>query len=291
MTFDLQFVSALSRSQAVQRIEAFLSREPHVTRRGKPGHREWLYRHPDTLATFLLNVEPPDEQSPDGPDVLLSAGLNYFRPRFFAWEFGGVIERLARAARLRMIDVQSASDRPAEATRSRIIRSWIGTNRDILRRRSLAGVARFMSADRLRRWWLYQRDRQRLIKRMGLRVFVPELFIVQLAADRHPCTAWVWSDSIPSLFPVADYVMLYRYERRTKGHRGSESMHAVRSRRVIGALRGLLSRCPLPSGTGFVLNSAAAIRARPLFDQLGGRLLAAGSCDTLSPEDVTDLRP
>lgn len=233
MSFDLYFFNTDGRSLEPDTLAGWAAGQPHMTVHRRDEGVYILYENIDTGVAFPIDYQYDGHFGEDVPlperyaDSGLAISLNYLRPAFFAYETMPVVARLADAFDLLVSDAQAGDDRPRKCDAGRLIASWIDSNdRAIpaLSKELSESDVYYLPRQKAEGLWSFNFHKAAHQSTAGSGVFVPNIFIFAPPGSRECVTAITWTESLPTLVPPVDHIIMAREDKRLFGLRHEESV-------------------------------------------------------------------
>lgn len=180
---------------------------------------QWFVENEDTETYFSFDQNEPetDEESielfenfTDFDNIHFTFNLNYLRPDFFgqfAFEF---VDKFIKDLDLFVLNPQSTTDpdNPLKPKENELYENWSETNS-----RNSANFFKeygleFYPLEKSNDFYNYNRNKSLLQEKLGDNYYVPKLYLFKRKSDGQIVTICTWTESIPNVFPPADYYLL-----------------------------------------------------------------------------------
>jgi hypothetical protein len=158
------------------------------------------------------HLEPDPEAPPRAPNTApIAFNLNYFRPHTFGLEAEPEVAALVNKFDLSVSDPQVSGMGEGPFDAEGFLRGWNAGNllgyRVALQDQPISAF-RSMSAADLESIWRWNFTREQRQAEVGDSVYVPRVFIFELAGQLH--TGIAWADAVPILLPVVGLILVPR---------------------------------------------------------------------------------
>lgn len=222
MSYDLTFLVKRSASPpSTDDLVKFLA--PRKKYRGE-GSEIW-YENEDTGVYFSFGLgsnEPTEEEiiKPIRKAGFKWSGLtfnmNYFRPSVFGAEAAVELDALVKEFSLAVDDPQNEGMGLGAFSKRRFIQGWNAGNKFAISAmktqegETLVNRLHLLPSSQIKSMWNWNYNREGLQALVGPEIYVTKIMPMNFAGKL--VTLAVWSDAIPSIFPVVDFLGLYRQE-------------------------------------------------------------------------------
>jgi len=205
MSYDLYFISRNRVFRPETFIEYFRAREHYQIETP-----QFFYENKDTDVYFTFEFDDPPEGAQD-EYIPVTLNVNYFRPSYFILEVEPEVTAFVRHFDLLIFDPQTHGNDGEVYQKDLLISGWNHGNEfayaALLSKPASRDKVATLPAATLTEIWRWNRGRHALD--VGDK-FVPRIFFIQI--DGRVCTAAVWPDSIPTVTPRVDYLIVPRKE-------------------------------------------------------------------------------
>jgi hypothetical protein len=219
MSFDLYFYKRKGNQVTEEQIAGYLTDNlPH----NKSEHpRQWHYENPATGVYFLIDWNEPEEE-PERIEIFdnfqnftylnFSFTINYFRPRFFGFEIFPLVEKFTNDLDLFVLDPQDESDpdNPRKFSTGYFQEQWIRHNDVVTLDQFDELSVEYFPVEKANYLWWYQTHREELQNSLTEDIFVPGFFVLKSKEDGILYTACVWTEHIPIILPLVDYLIIQK---------------------------------------------------------------------------------
>lgn len=222
MSYDLTFLAKKSKTlPTTDDLVRFLA--PRLDYRGE-GSEIW-YENQETGVYFSLGLgaNPPTEEDITEPIrnagfqwTGLSFNMNYFRPSVFGLEAATELDALVKEFDFVVDDPQNDGMGLGAFSKAAFIRGWNAGNSFAISAmktqegEELVNRVQLLPSAEIKAIWEWNYNRRELQKEIGPEIYVAKITTMRMNGSFG--TLAVWSDAIPTIFPVVDYLGLYRQE-------------------------------------------------------------------------------
>jgi len=161
--------------------------------------------------------DPDESQIPAGFfDTGLSFNLNFNRPSYFGYEAMPIVEHLVTQFHLFVVNPQADSEEQMlirEVSAQSLLESWLDHNRRaiVTMSKDLGYISPLqMPLTQSIYRWNYAKAKKGLERRCGNDIFVPNVSLVRRVGSNQVAPAFVYTDGVPSLVPISDWVFIVR---------------------------------------------------------------------------------
>jgi hypothetical protein len=216
MSYDLFFYKQKGREITTDNISQYLSANLVPA---NEGNAQWFFENKDTEVYFSFDYNEPygdtdleEDVTPvdDFEDTNFSFNLNFMRPSFFGNEAFRFVEQFCKDLNLFVLNPQSNSDSPYKPNKQEQFDIWNKTNLWASKDHFNEMQSCYLSEDECYRVWEYNFSRQKLQQKLGGGYFVPRIFFFKRKQNNEPFTLTTWTDHIPIVLPVTDYILFTR---------------------------------------------------------------------------------
>ncbi len=248
-----------------------------------------VYENPQTDVYATFDYDPEDEESaeevgvpPGFRDIHLYFLLNYVRPSFFGRESIPLVERVALGLGVQVVDPQDdaigGSGQVKECRPGELIQSWRTNNEWAIRTleqdrkegKSELDPFLHLPLEKSMYWWNYTRNQEKFQRELGDDTFAPTLLLLKKAKERTVRTAYIWTEGIPQVFPVADFVLLQNLKKNWRGQSIKKKLLCLSYSEVTKHLDTLLHDCPASVPRMRRLRPEDSKQIKKLFKRLEG---------------------
>lgn len=254
MSFDLYFCKRNEEKITSDQFVGYFSKNPKFKVEEIPKLKgyQFLYHNKETGVYFIVeyssyNRESGESMIPEGfYDSDLSCSINYFRPTFFGCEAMPIIEEMAKAFQLLVVDPQDSeiggNGKPKECKAGELIESWEKSNTWAVKNNEIDNKIKppYLSREKAMAWWNYCKNKEALEKKILEDIFVPTIFILQEVATGNLYTAITWTQAIPQIFPKCDIVIMGQKKKKLLGFFEDIKPYMITYERLINEIQGNL---------------------------------------------------
>ena len=251
MSFDLYLRDPDSDTPSAERLKEYFAASLlfRINDLENGGAQFW-YENQATgvYCDFSYCPRDSDEEVAGRSGTRLSFSLNYNRPSFFAYETMPLVQDFCEHFGLLVEDVQEETVGAADS--SQLIGSWRKHNAwavSALSEQEAMSLL-YLPERTATQWWRYSRVRERIESSLSEDIFVPEMLILQ-SPQRRLFTMIVWPKGIAQFFPICDYVLIQREQKRFFRLKTDEEIGLVSYERVVDSLRSYLKEYDGPEGS------------------------------------------
>lgn len=252
MSYDLELCHPEGTLPKVSELGAVLRPFLHFRKNKTDAGSQFWYENRATGVYFSIDYvplkavksgKPNPAQQPDALHPGIAFNMNLARPSFFADEAMPIVAAVATQLGLWVLDPQSAPEMkslcPEPPDAKALIRRWKDNNKWAIAaaRKAGANTAAMPTCTprAARDWHEYQFHRAEIDRQLlsqGRDIFIPSLMLmVETQGQMRVRHAFVWPEGIPSVFPMADLILLGKDNGGDKELRAAK---AVAVRRVVG---------------------------------------------------------
>lgn len=231
MSFDLYFCRRNNEKITSDQLVEYFNKNPKfkIEEIKESKGYQFLYTNRNTGVYFIVEYSPFNRENgesviPDGfYDVDLACFVNYFRPTFFVHEAMPVIEEIAKAFQLLVVDPQDdeigGNNKPKECKAGELIEAWEKSNTRSVKNSKISDETKplYLSKEKAMAWWNYLKNKEDIDKNMHEDIFIPSLFILHELATGKLFTGITWTQAIPQLFPKCDIVIMGQKKKKLFG--------------------------------------------------------------------------
>ncbi|MBL7691180.1 MAG: hypothetical protein JNM41_06285 [Flavipsychrobacter sp.] len=237
MSYDLYFYKRKNSQLTEQQIGNYL--DENLQFNISDVEKQWNYENPETGVYFLIdwNEEDPEfgkdyDNFPEHKYLNFSFSVNFFRPRFFAFEIFPIIEKFIHDLDLSVLNLQDEtnSEELKRYENGYLQDQWIRHNDGVTLTHFDELKMDYMPLEKSNYIWLFQSNRRILQDNLQEDIFVPGFFVLKSRSDEKLYTACVWPQHIPVILPPVDYLIVqkkYKKLFRTFEESGLVSYHEI----------------------------------------------------------------
>ncbi len=215
VSYDLFFKKKNGKDFLLNEFEDYFSSRPHYKVEGVQAH----YENKNTGVYFLMEYndvkEVIDTSETTSEDWQVSLNLNFVRPHIFATETEPEVHSFVKHFKLLIKDIQNDGNPTDIYTTEDFIRGWNIGNKfsyDSIGKSNPEIRKRVLPAADIERYWQWNYKRIILQDSLKEDIFVPKISFHISNGDVKSFI--VWSDAVPTLFPVVDTVVVFRQSLR-----------------------------------------------------------------------------
>jgi len=217
MSFDLYFYKRKDNPLTAEQVAAYLTK--NLAYNISDHERQWNYENPETGVYFLIDWNTPEDDPEeveifdgfaDYQNLNFSCSINFFRPRFFAYEIFPIIEKFINDLDLFVLDLQDSAEpnSPKKFPAGYLQDEWIRHNDGV----TLDHFARlnfeYLPVEKSDYLWWFQVHRVEFQDNLLEDLFVPGYFVLKSKEDGQLYTACVWPNHISIILPPVDFLIV-----------------------------------------------------------------------------------
>lgn len=214
MSFDLFFYQRKNTPHKESSVISYL--DAHISHVNIE-RTQWTYQNEVTRVYFYIaelekeEIDGPGRyEFPDFEPVGFDFSVNFMRPEFFGRESFMFLEKMLNELDLYVLNPQSETDiEPYKPSMEALYENWAITNREASIRNFDVNTC-YLSPEKSDEIWRYNYQRDALQEEIGEDQFVSKIFLYKRNDNAEIVTLFTWSDSIPNVFPPAEYVIIYK---------------------------------------------------------------------------------
>jgi hypothetical protein len=247
MSYDLYFYRKKDSHVTEKQVADYLNE--HLQFNISNVEKQWNYENPETGVYFLIDWNQENSEFgknydnfPEHKYLNFSFRINFFRPRFFAFETFPIIEKFIHDLDLSVLNIQDEtnSEELKQYIKGYLQDQWIRINDGVTLTNFDELKMKYMSLEKSNYIWLFQRNRHILQDSLQEDIFVPGFLVLKSRSDEKLYTACVWPQHIPIILPPVDYlIVLKKYK---KLFRTFEESGLVSYQEIIEQFGNLFSR-------------------------------------------------
>ncbi len=223
MSFDLYFYKRTENKLSEQDFADYLNKNLPFNISEHP--KQWDYENEETGVYFLIDWNEPNTEQEvieifdsfsDYTYLNFSCSINFFRPRYFGLEIFPIIDKLVKDLDLFVLNPQDESnhDKPIKYFDNYIRDQWIRHNDKVTLEQYDKLGFKYFALDKSNYMWWYMFHRQEIQDNLKEDVFIAGYFLLQSNEDNNVYTVTTWTNHIPCVLPLVDYIIIQKNYKR-----------------------------------------------------------------------------
>lgn len=223
MSFDLYFYKRKDSPLTEEQAAAYLTK--NLAYNISDHERQWNYENPETGVYFLIDWNKPEDDQEsieifdnfsDYQNLNFSFSINFFRPRFFAYEIFPIIEKFIRDLDLFVLDLQDETEpnHPKKFADGHLQEQWIRHNDGVTLDRFSDLNFEYLPIEKSDYLWQFQFQRDDFQNSLTEDLFVSGYFVLKSKEDNQLYTACVWPTHISIIIPPVDFLIVKKEYKR-----------------------------------------------------------------------------